>query len=274
MRNFTMRYAAGKKALLAAALLSACSLAQADGSTTSSDAVQFATQAGSVTGVAQACGQNTAEFSKRVNEAINKLAIAPMDRMDAVKAFSAASQQAQNSQMTTHPFACSQVIQDYNNLPILRPDYQQTVIAQLHPGMPNGNAVPPATSAPSSVPPNANANSAASPLAAPVVPPPPPLAPQNQPVQLEPQGSAALPAPNTMTTPPPSAPYDQGGLPGAQQQQMAPVNSSNNAAVVPSAPAASAPPPAAFNQPPNPNNMPNNAPAAAGQGQQNAAPSY
>lgn len=100
-----------------------------------SDAIQFAIQAGSIAGPTQACGQDISVFVSRVNEAINKLATSPGDKVMAMNSFQGILQQAQTQQMRTHHFACSQVIQDFNNLPILRPDYESTVIAQMAPGM-------------------------------------------------------------------------------------------------------------------------------------------
>lgn len=115
----------------------------------SSNAIQFAIEAGSIAGAVQACGQDSSIFVTRVNEALNKLATNPGDKLLAMSYFQKTLQQAQVSQTNNHPIACNQVVQDYNSLPILRPDYEQTVIAQLTPGMsqapypnPNPNAQP------------------------------------------------------------------------------------------------------------------------------------
>lgn len=108
-----------------------------------SNAVAFAVQAGSIAGAAQACGQDISVFVTRVNEALNRLATNPNDKLAATATFQKALQQAQTTQMNSHPLQCSQVMQDYNSLPILRPDYEQTVLVKLNPDMaatPDANA--------------------------------------------------------------------------------------------------------------------------------------
>jgi hypothetical protein len=106
-----------------------------------SNAVAFATQAGYIAGAAQGCGQNIAPFVSRVNEALNKLALSATDKLLAISVFQKNLQSAQTEQITQHPIPCTQVMQDFNNLPIMRSDYEQTVIAQLNPMM--GTSTPP-----------------------------------------------------------------------------------------------------------------------------------
>lgn len=100
-----------------------------------SNAIAFAVQAGQIAGSAQGCGINISTFTTRVSEAINKLALNPTDNSAAISTFQQALQQAQIVQRNNNPIPCSQVTQDFNNLPLLRPDYEQTIIAQLTPGM-------------------------------------------------------------------------------------------------------------------------------------------
>lgn len=205
-----------KKIILTTALLGSVCLAQAD-NMGNSDATQFAVQAGSIAGMTQSCGQDISIFTSRVNEALNKLATSPSDRMQAIATFQRVMQQAQTMETTNHTISCAQVVQDYNNLPILRADYQQTVIAQLHPGMPQMATAQPA---PGSVSPAAPAPSSLQPL---------------------PQGSTVPGVPNTATTPPPAPAYNQGTLPGAQQQMMSqppanPASPTAPAATLPAAP--------------------------------------
>jgi hypothetical protein len=245
-----MRHTTGKKIALAATLLCTVSLAQADNQPGNSDAIQFGIQAGSIAGMTQACGQDISVFVTRVNEALNKLALSPTDRVQASAAFQRVLQQTQTMQTNNHTIPCMQVLQDYNTLPILRPDYQQTVIAQLHPGMPaNPAGAAPQQAASTTTPPATPATTPTS--SAPQLPPQQPqqVAPTNPPVnatnnnsatlQPLPQGSNVPAMPNTSTTPPPAQSYNQGGLPGSQQQQMtaAPSNPAS-----PVAPAASMPP--------------------------------
>lgn len=122
------------------------------------NAIAFAIQAGQIAGTAQACGINIATFTVRVNEAINKLALNPTDSTAAISSYQQTLQRAQMLQTRSHAFACSQVTQDFNNLPLLRPDYEQTVIAQLNPGMTNNNQTTSATASGANI---NNANAAA-----------------------------------------------------------------------------------------------------------------
>lgn len=96
-----------------------------------SDAIAFAVQAGAIAGTAQACGQDISVFTTRVGEALNKLAVNNSDKLMAITEFQKSLQQAQINEGNNHPIPCSQVAQDYNSLPLLRPDYEQTVISQL-----------------------------------------------------------------------------------------------------------------------------------------------
>ncbi len=104
------------------------------------NAIAFAIQAGQIAGTAQACGINITTFTTRAGEAINKLALNPTDSEAATNSFQQTLQQAQTAQNNYHRLTCSQVNQDFSNLPLLRPDYEQTVIAQLNPGMTGNNS--------------------------------------------------------------------------------------------------------------------------------------
>ncbi len=145
-------FSSAKKTLLAALSLTLLSgyltPALADdppAQTPTSNAMAFAIQAGSIAGATQACGQDISVFVNRVGEALNKLSINPQDRVYAMSSFQKAMEHSQQVQKNNFPIPCNQVMQDYNSLPIMRPDYQQTVIAQLNPAM-SGNAPPPPNS--------------------------------------------------------------------------------------------------------------------------------
>lgn len=106
------------------------------------NATAFAIEAGSIAGAAQACGQDISVFQKRVGEALAKLSQNPQDNVFAMSAFQKAMDHAQQVQKNGQPIPCTQVAQDYNNLPIMRPDYTQTVLTQLSPNMGNPNPNP------------------------------------------------------------------------------------------------------------------------------------
>ena len=141
-----MRNNCGKKLLLA--LLSVCCInttfAANNNTSTPSDsgasnAIAFAVQAGQIAGSAQGCGINISTFTTRVSEAINKLALNSTDSAAATSSFQQMLQQAQIAQRNNNTIPCSQVTQEFNNLQLLRPDYEQSVIAQLNPGMTENN---------------------------------------------------------------------------------------------------------------------------------------
>ena len=136
-----------KKFALTLSCLLTCSASFADDASQSiaasgavTNAIAFSIQAGQIAGAAQACGLDVSVFTVRVSEAINKLALNPTDKMAATDSFQKTLGQAQAIQTANHPIACSQVTQDFNSLPILRSDYEQTVISQLTPGASNNNS--------------------------------------------------------------------------------------------------------------------------------------
>lgn len=96
-----------------------------------SDAISFAIQAGAIAGAAQACGQDPALLGSRVAEAIMLLAKDDNDRTQAISSYQRALQEANRNEAATQKIGCNQVLQDYNSLPILKPDYKQTVLAPL-----------------------------------------------------------------------------------------------------------------------------------------------
>jgi len=176
------------------------------------NAVAFAVEAGSIAGATQACGQDVSVFVTRVNQALTKLAANPADKVQAIASFQKTLQQAQLAQTNNHPIPCSQVIQDYNSLPILRPDYETAVIAQLNPTM------TPATPAPASTPgQQQTAPPATTTPAAPTVAPSTPPAPLAGP---SPVASAPMPAGSAPTAVPPPPP--------AAVPAPAPTNINNN----------------------------------------------
>jgi hypothetical protein len=98
-----------------------------------SKAIEFAKQAGSIAGVAQACGQNLGDFSERITEAINKLSNGPADQAAAVLVYQRISQEAQMAERKSQTIPCMKVLQDFRNLPIMKSDYKAKVINQLSP---------------------------------------------------------------------------------------------------------------------------------------------
>lgn len=290
-----MRNSLGRKIILAIAMLGGYGMVQADvtpvpTAAANSDAVQFGVQAGGIAGTTQACGQDISLFVSRINEAINKLATSPGDKVMAAAAFQQALQQAQTQETNNHTIPCSQVVQDYSSLPILRPDYEQTVIAQLHPGMPAASGTAGSTSSastptttpqtntsassqngPSAQNPSSAAMSANSavPATGPIAQSGPAMSPntmnsnnpgstnmpgQPAPANLQPgPQSGAMPSmPSNSTTPPPAAGnYNQSALPGAEQQQMVTGNAPANAATPPTA-TVPPPPPVTTVPPQNP----------------------
>ncbi|MES2141409.1 MAG: hypothetical protein V4471_00765 [Pseudomonadota bacterium] len=97
-----------------------------------SKAIEFARQAGTIAGVAQACGQNVADFTQRISEAVNKLTTNPTDKAGALLIYQQIAHEAQMSEQKMQSIPCTKVIQDYRNLPIMQADYQEKVIAQLN----------------------------------------------------------------------------------------------------------------------------------------------
>lgn len=101
-----------------------------------SKAIEFARQAGAIAGVAQACGQNLGDFSARITEALNKLAINPSDQAAAALVYQRVSQEAQIAERKNQTIPCMKVLQDFRNLPIMQSDYKTKVIDQLNPTNP------------------------------------------------------------------------------------------------------------------------------------------
>jgi len=109
---------------------------------TSSTAASFAMQAGQIAGVVQACGQDVSVFMMRVGEAVDRLAISAPDRVTAMLAFQRVLKEAQAIEQQKQPIPCDQAIKDYNSLPILRPDYKETVLSKLAASNGSGYTVP------------------------------------------------------------------------------------------------------------------------------------
>src|SRR3990167_981235 len=200
------------------------------------DANNFAIQAGSVAGAAQACGQDISEFSNRVNQTLAILANTTADITQAQQTYqsyivSAAQKQAQGSQIS-----CVQVIKDYNSLPLMQSDYQETVLGKIRKSLNK-----PVTFLPTQEP----------------VP-----VPTHQNPGVSPGG-----VPNSVTFPNPNTTNSPAGVPNtltfgtnAPQQQVTPTTGS-----------AYLPPPTQFNDP-NSNIPPNAMPPGIAYGPNNAIP--
>lgn len=98
-----------------------------------SKAIEFARQAGSIAGVASACGQNLGDFSARVTEAITKLANDAADQTAAALIYQRTRQEAQIAEKKKQIIPCAKVLHDFQNLPIMQSDYKTNVIANLIP---------------------------------------------------------------------------------------------------------------------------------------------
>lgn len=124
------------------------------------NAINFAKQAGKISGVVQACGQDVSVFNNRVGEALNKLAASPTDKVLALQAFQDTMRQAQAAEQKSQLIPCTEAIKDFQSLPLMRNDYQQSVLTQLSPTMESPTNPSPASSSSAPNTANASANSA------------------------------------------------------------------------------------------------------------------
>lgn len=189
--------------------------------TTDTNAVGFAVQAGQIAGVAQACGQNTTVFVQRVNEAFRFLSTSNPDLILALETFQNTIKKAQAAQAEKNLIPCDQVIKDYYSLPILRDDYKQTVLAKLAPNVGDRPSVPAPnnptkTPQPSQIQINAGY---AQPLQSLQNNPPQPSAIQEN-AGYPPSGANA-PVPGSISTPP-SGGYNQSTPPAQEYGAAAP----------------------------------------------------
>lgn len=99
---------------------------------TQNNSIEFARQAGSIAGVAQACGQNVSDFTQRIAEAISQLTTNPADKAGAMLVYQQIAREAQANEQKTQTIPCTKVLEDYRNLPIMQADYKEKVIAQLN----------------------------------------------------------------------------------------------------------------------------------------------
>jgi len=99
-----------------------------------SAAVYYAKQAGTVGGAAAGCGQSILIFNNRSAEVIDILAQDPQDKAAAKAAFDATAQMKQQEQAASpsQQYLCPGILHDFNtNLPLVKDDYQTTVLAPL-----------------------------------------------------------------------------------------------------------------------------------------------
>lgn len=123
----------------------------------------FAAQAGAIAGAAQACGVDTRDFVQRVNQALYKMSFSSADKVIASATFQQTMQRAQVNQMNNLPVPCEQVIAGFQNTPLMRDNYQPSIIGHLNPNVGQSQPVfqaPNPAPAPSSIgnnpPPNIN----------------------------------------------------------------------------------------------------------------------
>jgi len=186
--------------LMSLALFSAAAVAQV----AYSNADQFALQAGTIAGFAQACGQNIMLLNSRVTDIVNVMAKTPGDQQTAMtiyeKALSDAQYQESRNKTTTN---CDQIISSYNTLPLLRPDYRQTIL----PAMANIDNVNAAAS---------TNTPAAQPVSTTLVPPTLPAGTSSSPLPETSENSVAV----LNNSPPPTAPSQMASLSQTPPTQM------------------------------------------------------
>lgn len=95
------------------------------------NALNLAQQAGAIAGTASACGQDSSLLSNRVQEAFSVMVPDEAQRAKVVMIYLQSFHNAQEIEQTQAKIPCDQVLKDYQNLPILRADYQQTVLPAL-----------------------------------------------------------------------------------------------------------------------------------------------
>lgn len=185
------------------ALLLTHSLTYAD----ANKANMFATQAGSIAGAAQACGQDISEFTNRVNLALTILANTTTEMNEATQTYQGYLQlAAQKQSQGTSGLNCLQIIKDYNSLPIMQSDYENTVLAQMR-----QTENKPVTFLPSQEP----------------------MPPQKVPTVLGVPNSIPDPKPGVSAAPPVAT---VPAMPGSIINTPAPIQSSNVPTSIPSAP--------------------------------------
>lgn len=95
------------------------------------NANQFAEQAGAIAGAAQACGQDVSTLGSRTTEVINVLTKVPAEQQLAMTVYEKVLASSQINQSRNHPMPCSEVLNAYSSLPILKADYKQTVLPAM-----------------------------------------------------------------------------------------------------------------------------------------------
>ena len=95
------------------------------------NANQFAEQAGTIAGTAQACGQDVSTLTSRSIEVINALTHIPDEQKLALQLYEKASAAALENQNKSHAMKCTDVLSSYNSLPLLQPNYKDTVIPAM-----------------------------------------------------------------------------------------------------------------------------------------------
>lgn len=161
-----------------------------------SQATTFATQAGAIAGFAQACGQDVTLFSGRVGEVISSMATDNADATAATTAFQQSRATQYNAERTNNLVPCTQVLQDYATLPLLRDDYKTSVIARMQQAQASAPTVTPINQTPGGSVPAMNTT--------------PALTPQNQ---VPSTNASPLPANNSYTVPPPTATIENNNTP-------------------------------------------------------------
>ncbi|CAM4398633.1 MAG: hypothetical protein LEGION0398_MBIBDBAK_01195 [Legionellaceae bacterium] len=97
-----------------------------------SDAENIAKQAGAISGAALACGQDTQLLTSRLQEVFSVMQLTQVELNRVNLIYLQAMNQAKALEIQQAKIACDQVLKDYNSLPLLRPDYQQTVLPSMH----------------------------------------------------------------------------------------------------------------------------------------------
>jgi len=203
-----------KRYLGLVALLLCSTIARAD----FNSAISLAQQAGAISGAASACGQDVSLLSSRLQDAFNVMVANEEQRAKVMMTYLQAFNNAKEMETAKARIPCDQVLRDYNSLPILKPNYQQTVLPGLR-DTPAAVQPAPSVTSPALQPQQPEASA--------TVPTIPALAtPSTAPAQdmfapVTPPGSApalAVPAPaqtNPLAPPQPSVPANNPVMPGA-----------------------------------------------------------
>lgn len=181
------------------------------------NAISLAQQAGAISGAASSCGQDISLLSSHLQDAFNVMVSNEEQRAKVMITYLQAFNNAKEMEAAKAKIPCDQVLKDYNNLPILKPDYQNTVLPGLRDTATAVQPVPSMTS-PALQPQQPNTSVTVPSIPALATPSTAPA--QDMTVPVTPSGSSpalAIPAAptNPLAPPQPSVPANNPVVPGA-----------------------------------------------------------